>query len=491
MKNNALNKIVKTSVVWSVTIKLVQQVFSLAITLYVARILGPKEFGIMAIGMALIVYLNSITSFGMNSSIVNKESINDTHIDALFTFNLFLSICLLIVCNLFNGQIALLLNSPGLVSILPVLSLIIPLSTFYNLPMALLRRQMNFKGHAVIDFCQYSFVSLVMLLLATNGFGIWSLVYAQISGYVIAFFMLLWYSKWRPRLCFRISPLEGLISYGSWEMIRYNVYYFENYASYLIISNGINSTALGLYDRAIAFAMLPDRTIQTPLYAVLFSTFSIIKNDSSRLLHAFKRALTAYGIVMMPIMTGMALVCEDFVALILGNAWVTMVPTLRILCLAGLFRMIRGLFQNLNLCNHNYKKQTAVEIIFMIINIILCFVGVRHGIEGVALAIVITSFISLVVNIRLVILTYNLKLNDIIIPLVPGFTGSVLMAFTVLLIQNTSLISNTFFSLSTQVLVGLLVYFTWQTIGPFDLSRTFISDVLGTKLNLPEEETVK
>jgi len=182
---NSLFTLARASFAWSIILKFVQQFYSLLVTIFAARLLGPQVFGDMAIAMALVVYLNSLTSFGMNNSIIYAENIEKIQVDVLFTFNILLSAALAFAVIVLSNEISTFFNSKALGEILPVLSLILPLSTFYNLPMALLRKQLNFKLHSIVDFVQYIFSSSLLFVMVVNDFGIWSSYFTIIWIYFV------------------------------------------------------------------------------------------------------------------------------------------------------------------------------------------------------------------------------------------------------------------------------------------------------------------
>jgi O-antigen/teichoic acid export membrane protein len=480
MKSNALANQTRLSAYWSVYLRLIQQIITLIVTLYVARLLGPKDFGVMAIGMAVVVYLNSLTSFGMTSAIVNKENIQDNQINTLFTLNFIFSIILVIFCFCFPKALAALINSPDLEKIIPTLSIIILLSTFYNLPMALLRKEMKFKTHAIVDFLQYFIVAIIMLTLTIYGYGIWSLVYAQVGGYLFSSVILIIFCNWKPKFLLMLSSIKGLVNYSIWDMLRYNLKYFEQYASYFIVSTNINSTALGLYDRASSFAAFPDRIIRVQIMSILFSAFSKLKNDRERLMSAFHKSLVAYTFLVVPIMIGITIASDDFVALVLGDKWVSMIPVMRLLCLAGMYNMITSYFVNFNISSHNYKKQSIVNIFMFGLSVLLCVLGVHYGINGVGYAVFASSLLILIVNLYFTMSSYSIKVKYIASAMLPGVCGGLLMAL-LMLITKYIINNNLLFVFIIQVLIGVITIVFWALYCPFslarDLARSTFNDV--------------
>lgn len=473
----------RRSAYWSFSAKCVQQLFSLVVTLYVARLLGPKDFGVMALGMAIVVYLNGLTSFGMTGAMINSDDIDVRQIDALFTLNLSASALFVLLLFVFPQEIAALFNSNELAAVFPALSLIIPLSTFYNLPMALMRRNMDFKGHSLVDFFQYVAVSAVILVMAMSGFGIWSLVIAQLAGYALSAVALIVYSGWRPRLRFEMKPLEGLLEFGVWELLRYNVVYINNYASYFVVSGGISPTHLGLYDRASSFTNLPYKIMHLQFSAIMFSVFSRIKNDRERIVRVFNKSLAAYASIIFPVMSGIALVSDQFTRIFLGNEWLDMIPVLQILSLYAALKMLSGFFGNLNISCKNYKKQSMVELIQAAAKLCLCLAGLKFGMIGIAVGVVLSAFLSLAVNIHLAASHFNSTRRDFFAMLAPGLIGSAFMTAAVLLVRAAGQGGRPLPCLSLEILTGATVIVFWNLFCPFPVIREIVAEIFGDLRN--------
>ncbi|MBN2654301.1 MAG: lipopolysaccharide biosynthesis protein [Nitrospirae bacterium] len=453
-----IGKTSRKGIYWSFSLKLIQQAYHFGVTIVVARILGPADFGTMAIAMAVIVYANSLTNFGMTSALVQRETINDRLINTVFTFNFSLSI-LLCLGGVFGAKyIPLFFNAGGIEKILPVLAVIFPLTSFYYIPMALLRRDLRFKAHSIIDLSHNIVQSTTMLIMAICGYGIWSLVFGQIAGISSATILVLIVSRWTPSLKFSIKSIRSVSDYGIWDFLRSTALYLEEYVSYLIISMKMNAFMVGLYDRASAISAMPLNRIQQQISAVIFSAFSRMQTDKKRVTNAFIKAFTATSLLACPLLTGLALVAPHFVLALFGDVWKEMVRPLQILSIAVIFRMLYGVFGNLNIAVCAYRRQSISTIMMTGLYVVFCTIGVRWQLEGLAYAALLASVLTFIYFGYISKNALDLKWADILRCLVPAVTGSIAMSVVVKLAATYMLYDHSVKNLILLVLMGAMTY---------------------------------
>ena len=351
MKNQDIGKKARSGFYWSLGLKLIQQAFNFAVMIIVARILGPKAFGIMAITLTIISYMNSFTTFGLTSAIVQQSEMEEKTVKTIFTFNLLLSLLFMgLICG-FSGPIARQFKAAEIDNYLKITSVLVPLSSFYSVPMALLRRSLKYKEHSIIDLVQSTTFSVVLLCMALLGFGVWALVGASIAGFTIAVMVLIIYIGWRPRLDFQMSRLKGLMEYGFWDLVRFHIAYIEENAPNIVISRNLNLVTLGYFERSNSIATMPMRKIQDQINSIVFSAFSRLRDDRERLLDATEKIFIMLSFLAFPGMIIFALVSPFFVHVFLGGRWIEMTGSLQLLCILSIFRIYSTALNNINVAH--------------------------------------------------------------------------------------------------------------------------------------------
>jgi PST family polysaccharide transporter len=476
---NNIGKESRQGVYWSVLLKIVHQVYYFSVLIIVARILGPKDFGVMALAMTIISYANNLTSFGLTSALVQRNTVSKELIDSVFTFNLALSFILIPLCIYLSIPLSTLLKSPDIAIIIPVLTILFPLTSFYSVPMALLRRNLNFRLHSIIDLIHNFIQSTSMLLLAIGGFGIWSLVYGQIAGFTATAFVIMLLTKWYPKLRINLNSLKDVKEYGFWDLVRSHINYIEDYAAYFIISRFLNPAMLGFFDRATSISDAPLKRIQVQINAVFFSSFSRLQNEPERLKYALNKSITATSIISTPLLVGLAITTSHFVNVLLGSVWNPMVIPLMILSLGGVFKILNSVFRNINIAINAYRAQTVANLASSILYLILCLIGIKWGIIGVAYATLASSLLAFIYYGFLTSRTTRVSWVGIIRSLMPALTGCLVMAIVLIPLSSLLLKGYTITNLILLILAGIVTYVLWILIVPFKDVRIIITDVTG------------
>lgn len=411
MNNDDIGKKARSGVYWSIGLKFAQQLYHFIVMIVVARILGPKAFGIMAIIMTIINYLNSLTGFGLTSAIVQQSEMEERTVSTIFTFNLLLSILIMLGLYGYSEQVALFFNAGEVRQYLTVMALLVPIASFYNIPMAVLRRSMRYKEHSIVDLIQYTSASTIMLVMALLGYGVWSLVVASIAGYIIAGTVLIAYTKWIPRLDFRLSRIYSLFEYGFWDLVRFHINYIEENIANIFISKHLNLVSLGYFERSNSIATIPMRKIQAQINSVVFSALSRLRGDKERLVAAIDKIITMISFMAFPGMVVFALVSPFFVNVCLGEQWSEMTGTLQLLCVLSILRIYSSALNSINVAIGVYRRHTTIGVATSALLIVLCAIGVRFGLNGIIAALFIYTAINVIAYSYVTCKELDLKLH--------------------------------------------------------------------------------
>ena len=145
---------VKSSLIWNTSLKAVYQAFKFIISIVIARILDPKDFGIISVATMIIFYANNIMHFGLNVALIQRKEISDKHINSVFTVNLIIAVTLTGICILLSPYIALFFDMPELKNVFRVLSPLFIILVFHGMPVSLMERDFNYKIVAIAGLFQ-------------------------------------------------------------------------------------------------------------------------------------------------------------------------------------------------------------------------------------------------------------------------------------------------------------------------------------------------
>lgn len=456
MSNNIRNK-TRKSLYWNVSMKLPYEVFRFATSIIVARILEPKDFGIVSIATMLIYYSNTITNFGFNQALVQRKDLSERHINSVFTFDLAVSMFLASFFYIFAPSISDFFHSPESKDVIRVLSVIFVLTSLHDLPYTLLKRRIDFKTIAMVDTVKEISMSLLTVVLAIYGFRYWAIVFGQIIPLFFATIYLLG-RVGLPRVSYHHASLKELFSFGFWSFINMQVYFFNTRIDRLIIGRVLTPSILGLYEKAKSLQQMPAESIGGNINTVLFSSFSRVQHNRGELTNMLRKGLMIVFALTFPIYLGFLAIAPHFILVLLGEKWRGMIVVLQILLIGGLFvSLTRFLFVCISGAGdfqRGIKRNILGACFLMGVSLFL----VRFGIEAVAVGIVLSSIIDFYLAFDLARENFDFHWKDFLSCILPVLISSFMMFLAV----EASLIfyfkEPTVLNLLGGVIVGVIAY---------------------------------
>ena len=315
-----------------------QQVVALGLAILLARILSPAEFGVIAVANIIVHYANNFTNFGLNNALVQKDDVKNIHINTVFTIDLTISLVLVVITVLSADRIAIFFHTPDVGPVIKWMSLYYVITTFYHIPVVILRRDINFRFLTVVEFFEGMLTSLMAIALALAGYSYWSIVIASLALPAGVTIILMLKTRWLPRLTIG-RDMGGLYSFGFWNFIRAQVQLLVSKIDYFVIGRYLDVQSLGLYEKSFELTERAMAGLTLPVNAIFFSTFCRLKKDINQVKHIFLESVTLLTLVSYPVLFGLFGVSPHFVISCLGRQWEHAIIPLQILVSACLFRV--------------------------------------------------------------------------------------------------------------------------------------------------------
>lgn len=487
-KEKSINKEkdVKSQLYWNTLLRIPSQVVRFILSIIIARILVPEDFGILAIAMITVNYANLITNFGFNEALIQKRIKDEKIINSIFTADLFISILLVVIILSTSGYIAIFFKSPESENAIRVLSLIFIITTFYGIARAILRRDLDFKTVSIMDITLTIATSIVTLILAMNHFQYWSLIYGQLIPHLIITIIICIKIKWIPALYYSHSSMKKIYNFGVWNFFKTSIEYVTQYIDRLIIGRYLGTVSLGIYDKSMNIAKMPIE-FTSSINSVMFSSFSRDKEYNHELQNKFKKTLSVISLINMPIYFGLIAIAPYFVYALLGNKWAPMLATFHIILIACIFRSFGGLIASLNVAVGKYKIHALLNLLSSAILILSCFALVRFGMNGVSASYLLYCIIVVFLTMSLAISKINISWKTVISSILPGLIGSLIMFIIIKAVSYYSLaeytLLNTFILIGAGIITYVACIFIDKTESTVELRNGLISD-MAKKYNL-------
>lgn len=367
-------------------------------TIILARILGPKEFGLLGMIMLFVAIGNTLIDSGMSISLLRTNGVTQKDYDTVFITNILMSLLVYIILFFAAPLIATFYNQPILIDIIRIYSLGFVVNSFRSIHIVKLMKEMQFKKLSILNLPGNLISVFFAIWMGYLGFGIWSLVFLFLINQIISTFLFWIFIKWKPRWIFDYENYKIHLKFGYKLVISAQINtIFENIYN-ILIGKFYNIKTLGFYERAYSLNSYPTSVLSSIILNVSLPSLALIKNDSKRLHSAYKNILQITFLISTFGLGFGALLAQQFVSLILGVDWLQVVPLFQILSLSFIFFPIHSLNINvLNLFGRSdlYLKLEVVKKVIFLIIISICF---NFGILGLVWSSVITSILGLVIN---------------------------------------------------------------------------------------------
>ena len=389
------NKGLKSSA-WNFLNLLTNQLRNFIVTLVLARLLTPADFGLVSMAMVLNSILDFFVDFGFSSAIIRKKQISETETSTVFWLNIIIGgICsLLVFCcaPLFSWFYEM----PQLKSVVRVTSWSFLISSFGTLQTALFQRMLNFQMLFKAKLFSSIVSGILGIALAIYGFGVWALVFSNLSGWLLYSISIWGMSSWRPKFVFKPRNVSDMVSFG-WKMTLSTLInrIFRQMDS-LIIGKLYSAASLGLFNRAQSLNNLVIDYSFSSIRSVMLPSLSKLQNDNEALKYSVLKLLNVISFLTFLFAGLMYISADDLILLLYGNQWEGAIEIFQILglfsismCLPVVFDTVMTVANRMNL----YLWSSILRSSLLIFAIPL---GIYYGLMAYVWAISIIGIIKLV-----------------------------------------------------------------------------------------------
>lgn len=456
MNEKGTKKTVLKGLFWKFSERITAQFVSLLVSIILARLLSPDDYGAIALVMVFITIANVFVSNGFGNALVQKKDADNLDFSSVLYINIAMSVLLYLILFLAAPFIAKFYDMPILNPVLRVLGIRIPIAAINSIQHAYVSRNMLFKRFFVSTLFGTILSGIVGIIMAYKDFGIWALV-AQYLINTCTDTVVLWFTvKWRPILSCSFERAKPLIKYG-WKLLVSGLL-DTGYTQLrsLLIGKIYTSEDLAFYNQGEKYPQVLCVNINSSIGSVLFPAMSQFQNDKNRIKEITRRSIQVCSYVIWPMMVGITVVAVPLIRLLLTDKWLPCVPFLRIFCFTyGLWPIFTANLQALNALGRS-DIFLKLEIVKKVLGIIVLVISIPFGTLAIAEGLIITSIASIFINafpnVKLLGYSFKEQLSDLLSP----FILSVIMAAVIFPVSKTEL--NDIAVILIQIVCGAVVY---------------------------------
>ena len=450
---------------WSAVSVLGRRALSLLTGVVLARLLPPSAFGLLAMAIAVIAFLEVFKDIGLGSAIVRWNALTHRATSTVFWLTTAFGAGMGLALAAGAPLIAHFYHEPRLTPLVQFLAISFPLSGSSIVPLALLTREMRFRDLTLVEVASLVSSTAVAIVMAASGFGVWSLAAQAVVASAASFFMLLAVGRWRPLLAFSFREVRDMVRY-SLPLAGFNaVNLVARNVDNLLVGRYLGSQALGLYDLAYRLMLLPLQLISWVANRVALPAYSRVHNDSEHIRPMFLKQASLVAFLTFPMMLGLAACASEFVTVVFGNQWLGATTVLVILAPVGALQSVGTMSGTILLAVGRTDVLLRWGAFASFVVTVACLVGLQWGIVGVAAGYAVAIAALEYPKCRIVFALVGLSIGDLVRVLGRPLFCSLGMVLGVLATRRLALGGGSAaWRLTAMVAVGALVYglLSWQ-----------------------------
>lgn len=382
----ALDRALIHGVAWTGAFRWLTQILNWAITIVLARILTPSDYGMYGFSALYVGMVQLVNEFGLGAAIIRRRDLSDQQISALGGLSLAFGLFLWGLSFLLAPLVSAFFNSPDLTGPLIVQSFLFVTTAVKVLPKSLMTRDMQFRRVAALDAGEAAVAGISMLILALLGFRYWSLMGGMAIGGVFSTLLALAWRRHPLGWPKRWVDVSSAVSFGSHIMVARLAWYTYSNGDNAVVGKRLGQVLLGSYVHAWTLASLPVDRISALISQITPAVFSAVQKEPALLRRYLLKITEGLALVTLPAALGLATVADLFVTVVLGDRWWPAIAPLAILAFYGGFRSLTSPYPHVLQAVGESSRAMHYNLLGIVILIPMFIIGANFGLAGVATA---------------------------------------------------------------------------------------------------------
>ena len=397
------------------------------VTIILARLLTPADFGLVAMVLIFFELSSSFVESGFSTALIREKTISEIDKSTTFIFNLVVSTILYGLLYFSAPAIAAFFEQDMLIWIVRVMGLNLIINSFAIIQRATLTQKIDFKTQTKVRFLAVVISGAVGIGLAFYDYGVWALV-AKMGVMAALNTLFLWIvNPWKPSWAFSTESFKRLFGFGSKILAAglINKFFLQIYN--LLIGKFFAAATLGFYTQANNFVNMIKSNLFQTIQKVSYPILAKLQDDLGRLKEGYRKFIKLSSFVIFPSMVGLGVLAEPVLVTLVGEKWLESVPFLQLLCLSGATYHFHAINLNMLLVLGRSDLGLKLEVYKKIIITIAIVIGIRYGIYGLVIGQVISAYIALFINTYYSDKMLHYSLYEQILDVLPSIIISILM----------------------------------------------------------------
>jgi O-antigen/teichoic acid export membrane protein len=376
---------------WTFAGSLVNEVIHFAVSIVLARLLLPEDFGLVATVGVLTGLAGYFAGAGTGQALVRAKHAEQRHFDVVFTLQLLIGSLIYLAFVLLAPLFSTFFEQPVYQALLLVSGLSFFLRPFANIPGARLQRDMHFRPLVLIGAITLVAGNGLSIGMALTGYGVWSLVAGGLFSALLRAILLNLHVRQKYALTWDRAIIAEMGGYGVKVAANSLIEHFRGQSLILILAKLNGPADVGLYNRAASLAVMPMRLVGTSPYQAVFRALAAEHDNLDRSRYIYYRTITLVTTYTFPLFVLVGWLAEPGIRFVYGEKWLASAEPLAILAITGFLKCIG----NPSGAVIEARNRMAVEIRLNVIAWLILIAGVAvalpWGLVGIAWAVVVMA----------------------------------------------------------------------------------------------------
>lgn len=451
---------------WKFAERISTQGVSFVISIILARLLLPADYGLVAMINVFMVFASVFVTSGFSTSLIQKKDADDLDFSTILYCTIFLSLLLYAIIFICSPAIASFYNMPDLCLLTRVYALSLIITSYQSIQQAYISRHLLFKKTFTATLVGSLVSGIFGVILAYLGFGVWALVSQSLLANIFNMLTLILIIPWRPKLLFSWQRARTLMGFGSNILLSTLISTIYKEIRQLIIGKMYEPADLGFYNRGMSLPNMISDNVDTSIRSVLFPTMSNYSDNPQEIKRILRRGIKTSSYITFFFFTLLATSSKPLIILLLTEKWLPCVPYMQIFCISNMFLIIsRYNIQAIKALGRG-KEVVKLEVLKKPIFLLVILAAAKYGVFAIALTSPFNSLYAMAMNMKPTRKLLNYKFKEQLQDMIPATS----MAFLIVIvtIPFSFLNINPLLIMSLQITAGLITF-----IG---ISKLFKSD---------------
>lgn len=397
MGDGLKNKMIE-GLAWSTVNVFGVQAIQLVIGILLARLLNIEDFGKVGILFFFVGISTVLIDGGFGQALIRKKDATETDKSTIFYLNLLVSVCLYLILYVSAPAIADFFKQPDLTQLARVLFISVVVFSFYFMQNVSLLKKLDYKSIAIINLTSVLISSVVAIILAYYEYGVWVLVYQQLTFHIAKSILSPFFLRWKPIMAFSKNTIRASWKFSTGILAQTALNAVFNNIYTLLIGKFDTIRNVGYYTQANKYSETVNMALNSILTTSTYPIFAQVQDDTVRLLRIYRRLITSVTMLSFPLAVFLVVAANPLIVTLISEKWLPSVVLFQLLIVGNLFYPVYSVNVSILNARGESKNTLRLEIfkkILIVISIVSCF---KFGIKAMLIGLLLSNFISFAVS---------------------------------------------------------------------------------------------